>query len=708
MCFPNGDKHAPDQVDTLAESFYGVIKSYNERRGFGFVACEETARRFGRDVYLSKDEALALSKEPPVGLAASEVTVESEGGPPVKETDCLMFQVQRSTEGFPQAVSARRMCRLQGVVVKAAELGEGESGEGLIVVKGDQGRDGAAAAHLLGAEVRVRQVDCGQLRLAVGDEVAFCCTNATGSSSQLEAQLVELLHTDRTGGTLLGCFSLELPRAVEGDADGAVSLEPAGPPIVLDGHALFNRVVLAGLPSDVGVPELMRVFGKMGATEAMVTFPGEAGEASSGNGSVNGFASVSFGGAGDVGRFLARAAHTVSEQGATQLMHLWPCRRTIGYQVAAPLPALPAPSMRPGSDGAMVVHWQQVSLAAGYSLEMRRAGTGAAWEQVDSPEAAEGGCLPPSCSSCQVAALAGGAAYEARVTYVAACGCWSQASASTECLRVEHAGCRPSSPEVREVPPAAPLAYSSPQKEAFVEAPPLPLSYGAPGAAPAGGFLGTPAPQLLPAADQRTPFVGDYSRAALTHAISAMPFPEWRCPHGNLTPPAAAPELVPCHESGRGICIQWPMVIHAVAYTVELYEDGAATAERFARSVPEGMAEALVELRVGNLQPGGYAACIRCTAPCGCESQPSPWSFLPPAWQPHAHHPALHPHHPWQAHPPPTSHLLPPHLEALCMGEPHLMLPPLVDTYLPPPSMLGEASPRGSPDLGSGEALVLD
>jgi cold shock CspA family protein len=34
----------------------GVVKSYNDRRGFGFLACTETADRFGRDVYMPKAE----------------------------------------------------------------------------------------------------------------------------------------------------------------------------------------------------------------------------------------------------------------------------------------------------------------------------------------------------------------------------------------------------------------------------------------------------------------------------------------------------------------------------------------------------------------------------------------------------------------------------------------------------------------------------
>jgi hypothetical protein len=36
--------------EVFPERYLGVVKSYNDRRGFGFVACDETAALFGRDV----------------------------------------------------------------------------------------------------------------------------------------------------------------------------------------------------------------------------------------------------------------------------------------------------------------------------------------------------------------------------------------------------------------------------------------------------------------------------------------------------------------------------------------------------------------------------------------------------------------------------------------------------------------------------------
>ncbi|CAE8593154.1 unnamed protein product, partial [Polarella glacialis] len=59
---PGGAKAAalvadPSDEDVSTQVYLGVVKSYNDRRGFGFLACEETADRYGRDVYMPKAEA---------------------------------------------------------------------------------------------------------------------------------------------------------------------------------------------------------------------------------------------------------------------------------------------------------------------------------------------------------------------------------------------------------------------------------------------------------------------------------------------------------------------------------------------------------------------------------------------------------------------------------------------------------------------------
>lgn len=656
-----GRAAAPLQVDPDSDGgpcYFGVIKSYNERRGFGFVACEETARIFGRDVYLSKEEASQLAKEP---IVSGEVApAPEEGQPPLKEGDFVSFQVQRSTEGYPQALNARRLRRLRGSVVHGTLPRDGA--EGKIVVNGD-GREGAEAAaepdqelqRLLGAEVRVRQADCGQLRLVPGDEVIFCCQAARevspSSERVLEAQLVELLWTPRTvvsgSGSILGCFTLELPRTLDPSVDQEETKEQA-PPAMLDGHALVDRVVLAGLPVDLEEPELMRLFSKLGATEAMVSCPECDLEHTSR------FASVSFSGPVDVARMLTRAAHTINAQGCTQLARLLPHRDGVVV-----LPALPMPTLAVADGGALLVQWQQVGLAAGYLVELRPKGQDAPWVSVgvasgklEDSDDLPAGLLGPQCTACRVNCLLADTPYEARVMYYTSWGCRSQASVSSAPCSLTGADGEAAAATGQQIPlatPAPPMPLSSAAHEPPSPAPLLPASLSVasvaePEVKSAAGFQGAPMPlaESLPPAYSSAP-AGPLltlpsasqlpSNAAAASALSATT-PGWRAPSGSIIPPPCAPELIPYEEASRSVCIQWPTVVHATAYTVELLEEGTASAERFTRAVPEILPEALVELRVGNLNPGAYAACVRCVAPCGCESAPSAWSFLPPLWLP--------------------------------------------------------------------------
>jgi hypothetical protein len=430
--------------------YFGVIKSYNERRGFGFVACEETARKYGRDAYLSKEEAVILAKEPIVSFAAADGSDGSQ--PPIKEGDFLQFQAKRSREGHPQAVNARRLRRLRGTVVQP--LGPG-CAEGAIVIKGDGAilDESATAAppdeglkRFLGVQVHVMQADCGQLHLAVDDEVAFCCASTQGDAAPagqaLSAQLVELLSTPRTGSALLGCFSLEFPRMGELPETKEGERAPSPTPsevdyVVLDGHAFAEYVVLAGLPWDLQAPELMRLFSKCGASKAVVTHPED-----SGPDSADGFASVTFSGPVDIARMLGRAAHTINEQGSTTLARLGPCRQKPGEPALVCLPALSTPTLSVVDTGALMVRWAQIGFAAGYLVELRPIGgpdgDDYPWVSVDAAagflekESAAGGLLPEGllgskCGACRVNNLRSDLPYEARVTYYVSSGCRSQA-----------------------------------------------------------------------------------------------------------------------------------------------------------------------------------------------------------------------------------------------------------------------------------------
>mmetsp|Transcript_31192 Transcript_31192/g.72711 ORF Transcript_31192/g.72711 Transcript_31192/m.72711 type:complete len:508 (-) Transcript_31192:166-1689(-) len=411
-----------DGLDVSTEVFIGSIKSYNERRGFGFITCEEITKRYGRDAYLAKEEALAIAKEPLPGQ-----TIEpGEEEPPlsvIKEGDLVQFQVQKSTEGFPQAVRTRR-------------------------------------------------------------------------------------------------------------APAAGSTAPVGLPAVPDG--------LPPKPEESGI--------RLPAVGGAVTMP-------------------------------------------------------------------PAPAQAPEP----IAPSQPPTVAAPGGLSLAPSG-------LSAPE-------PPR-------------------------------------------------PEPKHV--LSSLRPSSAAAPAFTP----------------GGPYSTPAPPpaSIPA-------------AAPTHAsafaVGMPPPPSWRTELGTIIPAPCAPELLPYDETEAGtrsVQIQWPTVVHATAYTVELWEDGTSQPECFKRSVPDSVAELVVELRVGNLGVRAYACRIRCLGPCGSESLPSDWSFLPPSW----FYPPPNDPNGWTAQIFPQlvsqnvghdySHLLgPPPLPAVPPPMPTSIGPPPLTSTAPP---LLSTNPSAAPPLG--------
>lgn len=218
--------------------------------------------------------------------------------------------------------------------------------------------------------------------------------------------------------------------------------------------------------------------------------------------------------------------------------------------------------------------------------------------------------------------------------YYTSWGCRSQASASSAPCSLSGGSNGSSGAGHQALVPLVGSAVPAPKGEPPASAPLLPASISL---APRTEIEATSLPPAISAMQSGPMLTVPASQLpanAAAAAALAAGTPGWRTVHGFIIPPPAAPELIPYEEGGRSVCIQWPTVVHATAYTVELLEEGTAAAERFTRAVPEILPEALVELRVGNLNPGAYAACVRCVAPCGCESAPSAWSFLPPVWLP--------------------------------------------------------------------------
>lgn len=525
MCFPVGEERS--------EVFCGCVKSFNARRGFGFLSCEETALRYGRDVYLSKDEASVLSAEPAVStISADTQGKESSKIVPVEEGDVLLFQVKLSTEGFPQAVQPQKIRRLCGVVRQIPD----SASSGMIVATGeicDSGKGTAQSSQgtlldssdMTGAQVQLPRSECGQLQLSLDDEIAFCCVNINGEDGPfLEARLIELIHTSRPCGSVLGCFSLQLPRFTE-KADGTVAVSEDASIVELQGHAVTDRIFLPEVPHNVTAADLNRFLGKIGGQEAALNHVTSA----------LSFASIQFSSTESIARFLVQAAHTISEGGATQLARVGPCQRKQCTICA---------SKEIGSMNQMVP-----------TASSSRISFGSFEEQPSSDQISKTNC-----------------------------------SVSAEYQRPEEANAALPQLQLPQVLGSvncfytAEHAYTVPMQQPVIA-------------------TATPAPSPSP----------------------------WRCHHGSITVAPAAPEMIISAQNGHtcSICIQWPLVVHATGYIVEIQNQNTLTTQKFMRvMLPEGNMPHLVDLQVDGMEPGPYAACIRCVAPCACESVASQWSYM--------------------------------------------------------------------------------
>lgn len=640
---------AANDEDVSPELYLGVVKSYNDRRGFGFVACVETSDRYGRDVYMPKAEATLAAAEfsgldidPEAAAAAAEKAAEAEkaaaalaaaaaqkttsGGaddkvdkpppaPRLAEEDLVLFRVRLSVEGYPQGACVKKLQKFNGVVVipPRDEMSPEGAKPGLL-------RSDDMNASLGTAEIEVLSGACGQVRLSVGDEVTFCVpqepVEPVSYAPRPQAMMVALTRTHRASGSVVGCFTLDLPRT--GMPEGA----PPKPNLTLDCHAFGDKLVLAGLPADLGEAELMRFFSKQGATGAIVA-----------HAKSRSFASVSFLGTAEVARFLGRIAHAFADEKETRIAKLLPLNTAAD---TARLPALPAPSLTVGEEaGSLLVVWSPLVLAVGYSVELRPAGADGPWAIVE----AGGGSsrlgvtagatsrFSSDCSSCRVVGLQN-TAYEARVSYFTDCGTRSEASeASDWCLTsgAPQAALGPMPPARQYLEAAVPMPHIGSTMPAGYSHEELAHAYAQPP-------IGPPPPMWPPP----QPMLGQGYGGDFVPALPAyIPSPGWRSMSGMVVPPPARPALRPADDFGFAVSVQWPAVAQAAAYVVELREAGSAAFERFVRSAPEAKLGTLVELRVGGLRPGPppghvYVAQVRTVAVDGSESAPSPPGWSPP------------------------------------------------------------------------------
>eukprot|EP00930_Biecheleria_cincta_P006995 TRINITY_DN10812_c0_g2_i1.p1 TRINITY_DN10812_c0_g2~~TRINITY_DN10812_c0_g2_i1.p1 ORF type:complete len:778 (+),score=121.10 TRINITY_DN10812_c0_g2_i1:84-2417(+) len=574
------DQETPGEPDS-DKVYLGAVKSYNDRRGFGFIACAETSAEFGRDVYMSKLEAqlaaAGITRQPHEDPAESmellnqrlrslsKSALDKNGNSlRLPEEDLVVFMVKLSVEGYPKAVHVRRVQKHEGSVVRAPEWDSVQCKPGLISCQ--------EIAKQMGSngEVLVHQEACGQVRLVPGDIVTFCIPD---SEDPPDSKLVMLASTARPSGSVLGCCLLELPRP-------ALHSKSSLPPLRLDCHALGNKLVLSGLPKGVEEHELMRFFAKQGASKTIVA------HAAGGS-----FASVTFPTNIDVCHFLGRSDHAVADEKQTRTATIHGTQSSRSRPGRGRLPALPAPELTPGDEpSSMFITWAPLQLAVAYVVEMRPAGTKEVWAAVDTgARENEQGHFRLNCSSCKVLGLRPGFAYEARVSYVSSCGCRSE----------------PSDASQANVPGSMP-------QSAVGGMPSMPQATGA-------GY-GQHGPAMRP------------GHAVAGHS-QQVPGAGWRCAHGTVIPPPPPPEVFAADEAGFSIALRWPSVAHASAYVVELRETGSLSVERFMRSAESAGPGTLIDLRVGGLRsiPGRtYTAQVRCVSHCGCESAPSSEGYSPP------------------------------------------------------------------------------
>merc|ERR550537_508588 len=84
---------------------------------------------------------------------------------------------------------------------------------------------------------------------------------------------------------------------------------------------------------------------------------------------------------------------------------------------------------------------------------------------------------------------------------------------------------------------------------------------------------------------------------ATAHVItSTPPASAWRCVHGGIVVPPAAPEIL-ASDNGCGLCIQWPTVVHATAYAVEILNQKTMTAQRYLHAAPAGTLPFVMDFR---------------------------------------------------------------------------------------------------------------
>eukprot|EP00397_Hematodinium_sp_SG-2012_P036043 GEMP01038859.1.p1 GENE.GEMP01038859.1~~GEMP01038859.1.p1 ORF type:complete len:443 (+),score=76.14 GEMP01038859.1:37-1365(+) len=187
--------------------YSGIVKSFNARRGFGFLVCDETTEKYRRDVFISKGEC------------------DTEG---LQEGDICTFDLMLSTEGHPQALNAKKCQRYEGRVI-------GTTMDRPISLGPVNRKTWPGPDILPSVEMEVPESEIGILVLHSNDKVTFSVN--TDDKQRPFATKVSLVEA-ASSRELNSCFELE-------------------DPLPCRGHSIDNQVIFS-LPSHFDV-ELLKV-----------------------------------------------------------------------------------------------------------------------------------------------------------------------------------------------------------------------------------------------------------------------------------------------------------------------------------------------------------------------------------------------------------------------------------------------------------------
>ena len=381
--------------------YSGIVKWFNESRGFGFVECDGGNGEFGRDVFLSRIEK------------------EGEG---LTQGDYVSFQVRMSPEGHPQSSDCKKLQRFKGRITQLEDKNAENSHDGMVQIASDMVKN-----IMKDKKIVLDRKDCVHLILHVDDNVEFCLDRDPNHDDILHAKFLCMMPNANLPDRLSGHFTLEIL-----DGMGGVPKD-LKEPLVLDCHAFGKRLTLGGLQLNMTQEDLLDFFEKYGSIHARVQRQG--------------FGFVVFN-TEELLLDLINGKHR--EETGSIRFRLLPPREENCPRLPSMLP--PNPLVVPdvtwisskirktlkNEDLILGVQWHPVDMATCYTVQIR-ALDNQEWQYVDAitgtikPKAVNSARFPSNANQCAVTGLRP-VEYQFRIFYYVKTDCFSIASDPSEVL----------------------------------------------------------------------------------------------------------------------------------------------------------------------------------------------------------------------------------------------------------------------------------